>query len=140
MTSSDNTHLKDLLAGRALKATPGRLELLSLIEQYNSAMPFSQIQARLKKVDRVTLYRTIQSLLDKGIIHKAMTDDKETFYALCGTTCSSHDHVHNHVHFKCNNCERISCEKLENEVTISLPDFVIASTQIHLTGICRNCN
>ena len=131
--------LKSVLAKRGLKATSARIEVLELLNNHPYATPFQTIQSNLNKLDRVTLYRTIQALLEKGIIHKAFTDQNVTYYALCGDTCTSESHAHNHVHFKCTNCNKVSCEDLNEVIKITLPNFQIHNTQINLTGICKNC-
>ena len=97
------------------------------------------IQKALKSTDRVTLYRTLQTLSDKGIIHKAANIDNEDYYAICGHSCNSQDHNHNHVHFKCNDCNTITCENMEEEVIISLPHYTIDSISININGKCKSC-
>lgn len=131
--------IQDLLSERSLKVTKVRVQVLELIQSYDAAIPFSKIQEECKELDRVTLYRTIQTLLEKGIIHKAYTDNNNTFYALCGHSCSPDQHAHNHVHFECTKCGQITCEELPKEVKIHLPNFQIESTEIHLTGLCEKC-
>ena len=64
-------HLKEILKSRKLKATQTRLQLLSIFDQEKYAIPYSKIQVLMKETDRVTLYRTIETLLEKGVIHKA---------------------------------------------------------------------
>lgn len=136
---SENTSPKAILSQRNLKATNIRIDLLHLLNQYTTAMPFSSIQKELKESDRITLYRTIQTLLDKGIIHKAFVNNEETYYALCGENCTEKAHFHNHVHFKCTACNAVSCEYLDQEISISLPQFQIDKVNINLTGICGKC-
>ena len=72
--------IKELLHKRELKATNSRIDLLSNLDKFGSAMPYSAIQKALKSTDRVTLYRTLQTLSDKGIIHKAAHIDNEDYY------------------------------------------------------------
>ena len=57
-------NIKELLNERKLKATNSRVSLLHNILNYGSAMPYSAIQKALKSTDRVTLYRTLQTLSD----------------------------------------------------------------------------
>ena len=135
----ENSFPKSLLSERNLKATAIRVEFLQLIRNYKTAMPFSMIQEALEESDRITLYRTIQTLLDKGIIHKAFTNNEDTYYALCGSNCTDKTHYHNHVHFSCTVCKSVSCEDLSQEVSISLPQFKIEKININLTGVCKNC-
>ena len=129
--------IKRLLHNRKLSATTARLELLQLIQTYQGATPFSLIQSKLD-IDRITLYRTIVTLIDKGLIHKILSDG-EIFYAMCGEECSSQEHHHNHVHFKCNRCNVVSCEQLAQNIEIALPKFKIDTISINAEGICKNC-
>ena len=95
---------------------------------------------KLQDFDRVTLYRTINSLLEHGIIHKAMADEKDTFYALCSTHCSAHRHNHRHIHFKCTRCESVSCLPVETSTELNIPGHVVNELRIEATGICASCN
>ncbi len=131
---------KQLLKTRNLKATTTRLELLLIIKKFGSAIPYTKIQEQLIDTDRITLYRTLQTLLNKGIIHKALTNKEETYYALCGSNCTIDTHAHDHVHFKCSVCQNVTCQHLNEKITIALPDFTIDKMQILLTGICNTCN
>ncbi len=130
---------KLLLKKRQLKATPTRMEVVALVKQYGSAMPYSKIQKQLEGTDRITLYRTLNALLDKGLIHKAYSTNDDTYYALCGDTCTAEAHTHNHVHFKCSSCEAVTCQHLEGDVAIVLPSYQIESVNIAVSGICPGC-
>ena len=102
--------IKELLHKRKLKATNSRIDLLLNLDKFGSAMPYSAIQKGLISIDRVTLYRTLQTLSDKGIIHKAAHVDNEDYYAICEHSCTADEHLHHHVHFKCDDCNTITCE------------------------------
>ena len=131
--------IKELLNERKLKATNSRVSLLHNILKYGSAMPYSAIQKALKSTDRVTLYRTLQTLSDKGIIHKAANIDNEDYYAICDHSCTTDDHLHNHIHFKCDDCHTITCENIEQEIYVSIPNFKINSVSINVNGKCKDC-
>ena len=131
--------IKELLHKRELKATNSRIALLSNLVKFGSAMPYSAIQKALKSTDRVTLYRTLQTLSDKGIIHKAANINNEDYYAICNHTCSNDDHIHNHIHFKCDDCHTITCENIEQEIYLSIPNFKINSVSINANGKCKDC-
>ncbi len=137
--SNETNFPKNLLSARNLKATSTRIKVLELIQAYQSAMPYSKIQKELNQTDRITLYRTIQTLLEKGIIHKALSNNEDTYYALCGTSCSTKSHDHKHAHFKCTQCDSVSCVPLTQEISISLPQFKVNHVNIHLTGLCESC-
>ena len=132
--------IKQLLQQKELKATPTRVEFLRLLQSKNpSAVTFSMIQKFCKSADRVTLYRTIQTFIDNGVIHKAHQSEEETYYALCSHNCSSEAHFHNHLHFKCTSCKQVTCEHLTEEVKIVLPNFKIHKVGIDVEGTCSSC-
>ncbi len=133
--------LKKLLQERDLRATPIRLEFLELLRLNTpSAVTLSVIQEACHNTDRVTLYRTIQTFLDKGIIHKAHQSKEEVYYALCNSNCSTKAHFHDHLHFKCSSCSQVTCQHLNKEIKFLLPSFQINKVEIHIEGVCNRCN
>ena len=94
----------------------------------------------LHDFDRVTLYRTINSLMKSGIIHKASVGEKETFYAVCSSKCSSDSHTHKHIHFKCSNCKAVTCVQADSAINFAIPGHTINNFEIEATGICVACN
>ena len=130
---------KEILKKRNLKATSNRLNLLTKIQNNGSAMSYSNIQNTMQPIDRVTLYRTIEKLKEKGIIHTAFQSNNEIYYAICGMDCSSENHVHNHIHFKCSKCETVTCEDVLNPLNISLPKHEIHNISVNVKGICEVC-
>ena len=135
----EQTDLAELLRDRNLRATSTRLAVLSIISEYNQAIPFSEIQKALKGFDRVTLYRTLHALMENGIIHKALQDDKQTFFAVCSNSCSSHDHNHHHIHFKCSSCQAVTCVQADRPIGFSIPGHSIERFEIEATGVCASC-
>jgi Fur family ferric uptake transcriptional regulator len=135
----NNDHLAELLRGRNLKATSTRLQVLEVISNYHKAIPFSEIQKVLQGFDRVTLYRTLHALMESGIIHKALIEEKETFYAICSHNCSTHSHNHNHIHFKCSNCLAVTCVQADNPINFSIPNHTIESFEVEVIGLCSTC-
>jgi len=135
----DNQFFKHLLNNRGLKATNPRLNLLSEMQKFGSAMPYSTIQQAMKSIDRVTLYRTLESLTGQGIIHKAFHENNETYYAICGKQCHINQHQHDHFHFKCTSCEAVTCVQPNKAFQVSIPDYEIHKVSIQLEGVCKVC-
>ena len=131
--------IKKLLRDRSLRATPTRVEVMRLVREDETAVAYSTLQASLGDTDRVTLYRTLNTLLENGLIHKALTTEQDTFYAACDTGCSAHEHAHNHIHFKCTVCDQVTCEQLPEAVQLTLPGHVISEVSISATGVCEGC-
>ncbi|MBL6871273.1 MAG: transcriptional repressor [Flavobacteriales bacterium] len=136
----NTTNLSDLLKKRGLKATVNRVNLLEKMQKHGSAMGYSSIQNEMKPIDRVTLYRILESLKEKGVIHKAFQENNETYYAICGTTCNTKTHSHEHIHFKCSNCNSVTCVEQVKSINIKIPNYEIHDFSINATGLCFNCN
>jgi Fur family ferric uptake transcriptional regulator len=128
-----------ILKSRKLKKTTARVELLSAMMHYGSAMPFAKMQQKLGATDRITLYRTLKTLVDKGVIHKASFDQDETYYALCASTCAHEAHQHDHIHFKCLKCASVSCIYLDESPQFSVKGLHIQSININAEGVCSAC-
>lgn len=131
--------LEKLLRGKGLKVTSKRLELLTLIANYNSAIPYSKMQKSLKNYDRVTLYRTLKFLLDACIIHKAFVNSDDTYYAMCKQYCASDCHQKEHIHFKCLKCLNVSCVDISIPLQVDIPNVVVQQVDVEVSGICANC-
>ncbi len=132
--------IKELLKNRKLKVTTTRIDVLEHLMSYASAMPYSLLQKKLKNTDRITLYRTIKTLIEKGLIHQAIFSQEETYYAVCSNTCTHQSHLHNHIHFKCNKCLEVSCEHLKKEISVAVKGLQISEVSINASGLCRKCS
>ena len=135
----DNNLIRGLLKKRGLKSTKTRVDLLTKMQDCSSAMSYSTIQKEMAPIDRVTLYRTLESLKENGIIHIAFQENNETYYAICGNSCDENNHQHEHVHFKCTNCNTVTCEKLISEIQILLPNYLIDKISVNIEGLCQLC-
>jgi Fur family ferric uptake transcriptional regulator len=93
-----------------------------------------------KHFDRVTIYRTLQTFVDKGIIHTIPTADNSIMYALCKETCSEGHHHDDHVHFLCEECGTTYCLDNVTIPQVTIPKgFSVHQTNVLVNGICKNC-
>ncbi len=133
--------IQSLLKKHKLRRTPARSKILELYLDRNHALSHKEIEDVLSDShDRVTIYRTLSTFEEKGIIHRVFDNNPSIRYALCGTECN-HDHHHdNHIHFNCISCNKTYC--LEH---VQLPHIQIPSSfktnKIHFfaEGICEAC-
>ena len=132
--------VKNLLKSHQLRSTPVRKQILDLFIQSKHALGKSNIEAELEEIDRITLYRTLRTFEQKGIIHQAIDGSGKTKYALCSHECSEHKHNDHHAHFYCLRCEKTVCMNSIGVPTVSIPEgFEIAQAQLILSGTCKNC-
>ncbi|WP_341226425.1 transcriptional repressor [uncultured Arcticibacterium sp.] len=124
-----------------LRHTECREEILSTFSERSAALSHGDLEMAVDdKYDRVTIYRTLKTFLEKGIIHKILDADGGTKYALCKTECTSETHQHDHVHFKCKLCGDTTCLESINIPTISLPGgYEREDINLLIEGSCPNC-
>ena len=92
----------NILKKNRLSITDSRARILELFLSQSGALAHGDIEKRTgERFDRVTVYRTLNSFLNKGIIHTIPTADNSIRYALCKENCEEGHHHDNHVHFVC---------------------------------------
>ena len=134
--------VKTLLKNKKLRFTAFRKEVLDVFLNTPNAVSIGDIEERLKQFDRITLYRTIKSFMEKGLIHEIVMPGDIKKLALCPAECSSVNHVHTgqHIHFRCKMCENIFCLDLHEFPEINIPKFKVDSIEIQGTGTCNICS
>ena len=133
--------IENLLKNKNLRLTPFRKEVLEVFTSTPNAISIGDIEANLKQFDRITLYRTIKSFIEKGVIHEIVMPGDIKKMALCPHDCSSESHIHTaqHIHFRCTTCENIFCIDLNEFPEIVIPKFKIDTIEIQGTGTCEGC-
>lgn len=135
-----NNRVTELLKSNNLSITDSRKKILSLFLSSEDALTHGDIEKKAgEKFDRVTVYRTLQTFVEKGIIHSIPTSDNSVRYALC-KDCTEGHHHDDHVHFVCTNCDKTIC--LDDIVSprIDLPEgFTAKNVQVVINGICKDC-
>ena len=132
--------LKKILKNHQLRVTDCRMDVLQFFLEADHALSTRELEDRLNQYDRVTLYRTLTSFTEKGVLHHIPDDSGFARYGICHETCTPDSHLHNHVHFKCTSCGTISCINKMDVPTVDLPGYFIAESNLILTGCCINCN
>lgn len=136
-----NSKADRILKNNQLSITGSRKRILELFLTSNGALAHGDIEKKAgEKIDRVTVYRTLQSFLEKGIIHTIPTADNSVRYALCKDECSEGQHHDNHVHFVCNVCSNTTCLDHVTIPAVKLPPgFQPIDYQMVVTGLCEEC-
>lgn len=119
-------------------------EILEFLQIKKTALAHKDFQLFFEnKIDRVTIYRALDRLVEEGKLHKVVTFDGVIQYALCNF-CSHEKHMHlkenhDHVHFNCITCKKTTC--LENYIPqVQLPkEYTVMEKQILVSGICPSC-
>lgn len=124
-----------------LKSTSCREQVLRFMLNHDHALTHADIEKNIDPgTDRVTVYRTLKTFLNNGLIHKVLDNEGATKYALC-QHCTSEEHRHEHVHFKCTNCGHTSCLDDIQIPPISLPrGFTSFEKNLLISGVCSHCS
>ena len=131
----------DILKKNQLSVTAGRKKILELFLNSPGALAHADIEKNTDAAfDRVTVYRTLQTFVDKGIIHNIPTTDNSILYALCKDNCEEGHHHDNHVHFICEKCGKTICLDDVTVPEVRLPKgFKPRHAEMVVNGICDDC-
>ncbi len=124
-----------------LNITESRKKILSLFLLHSDALAHADIEKNAgEKFDRVTIYRTLQTFVEKGIVHTIPTSDNAVLYALC-KDCDEEHHHDDHVHFVCRDCNTTICldDIVSPEIKLP-PGYLAEDVQVVINGVCKNCN
>ena len=135
------SELKKTLKSHKLRVTDCRMDVLEFFMQQQRALSLRDLEDNLSNHDRVTLYRTLHSFSDNGLVHKIPDDSGFATYGLC-KGCDAEEHNHNHMHFKCTDCGRLECIDQPIDIpAVRLPKaYKMQGMEVILSGVCGSCN
>ena len=141
LTKSLESKASAVIRRKHLSITDSRKKILCLFLNNKDALAHADIEKKAgEKFDRVTIYRTLQTFVEKGIVHTIPTADNAILYALC-KDCDEEHHHDDHVHFVCHSCNTTIC--LDDIVSpdINLPSgYHAQDVQVVINGICKSCS
>ncbi len=131
---------EQIIKRAGIRNTSFRNQVLELFVNSRRALSSQDIESNLKEVDRSTLFRTLRTFENKGIIHKAIDGTSTMRYAMCSHDCSEHVHHDQHIHFRCISCKSTLCMDELSFPNVDLPaGFVAEELEIIIKGICDEC-
>jgi Fur family ferric uptake transcriptional regulator len=119
------------------RATPARIRVLNLLRQAPTALSHNEIEAALGEsaLDRVTLYRVLDWLVDCGLAHKSA----DTHRVFRFSAAAEGEHTA-HVHFRCERCGGVFCLDAKPPIAPVLPaGFALTRMDFDLRGCCADC-
>ena len=128
-----------ILKSYSLKQTAGRIALLKVMLASDRPISHKEICAKLDgfNYDAVSIYRSLESFIKAGFVHKVEDDRGAWLYALC--TCNKMGHCH--PHFFCRHCGLCKCldEYKMPALEQVKDDFIVEEQRYYLKGICSDC-
>lgn len=139
MSANFDLQARRILKSAGLYCTAGRVAVLRILLRANKPLRQDEIARRLgkKSFDKVTIYRTLESLLEVGLVHKAFLDERARHFELA-RNCSE---TQCHPHFTCTSCGNTHCltEMAIPKVKSPHKGFLIHRHQTRLEGLCPAC-
>ena len=135
----------ELLAGRGLRSTRARLEVLDVLSGAREALTHHGIEQRLKRgqdIDRVTLYRVLDWLVEQGLAHKLAGEDRIWRFSVVehGTAAGARAR-HAHAHFECSRCGRVICLADATVPVVTVPSgYRRDEVEVTVKGSCDRCS
>ena len=134
-------HPDKLLHRFRLSQTSTRIEILEVLNDSNLALSMNEIKHRLKgKFDRVTLYRNLKVMTEKGILHQIKVDHLDSKYTMPLRATENQEANPEHPHFKCVQCNRVKCLTDQHPEPLTLPEgYEKIEVNFMVYGICKDC-
>jgi len=128
-----------ILKTAKLYRTECRTAILKLLLKANKPLSQDEIAQRLgkKRFNKVTIYRTLESFCEAGLLHKAFMQKRAWHFELAQDCTESQCHPH----FTCTSCGKTHCLTGMTLPMASSPHkgFIIRRQQVRLEGLCPTC-
>ncbi|MBS1527666.1 MAG: transcriptional repressor [Bacteroidetes bacterium] len=123
-----------------VKPTAMRVLVLEYLLTQQTAISLNDLEKGMQPADRITIYRTLKTFEQKGLVHLIDDGTGVHKYALCDDACGPAEHHDLHVHFYCNNCKETYCLSDSKIPEIALPDgFGFNEMNLVVKGHCDKC-
>lgn len=133
---------ESILQSFNLRNTRPRRLLLALVKKNRNMLTLNEAYVGLSNdMDRATVYRTLKSFTDCGLLHQFQGPDQQPVYELCNHKHTDGEPHSNHAHFVCNSCKKIVCiDDNQNAIKQDLPaGFSAEEVVVVIKGTCGNC-
>ena len=128
---------RDFLERTGLEPTINRILVLSAVASEHRPVTASEVHAailREHKLNRVTVYRILDLLAEKGAVNRFNSGERAQCY------CVGRDHSH----FHCTGCGRVQCIAnqdlhFDETAVANALDLAVSHVDLHLEGLCPDC-
>jgi len=139
MTDHFDDKARHMLKEARLYCTEARVAILKSLMAAAGPLRQDQIAGPSgdRTMDKVTVYRTLDSLIEAGLVHRAFMHERAWHFELADH-CSEKQC---HPHFTCTNCGVTQCMTDISLPMATIPQkgFIINRQQVRLEGLCPAC-
>ena len=119
------------------RITPARAAVFALLHESERALSHQEIESglgRANQLDRVTVYRVLEWLVEQGLAHKVAGIDRVWRFSIAR---EAHDR---HAHFQCSGCGKVVCLAEIATRRVPLPrGFRSERVDVTVKGRCAEC-
>lgn len=130
---------EEMIRRRGERVTSARTYILAMLLSERRVVTHHEIEERLKgkrRFDRVTLYRVLEWLNEKGLVHRVVSEDRTWRFR-----ANTHENPRKHAHFECVRCTRVVClDDFEASYCRPLPaGYRPREIELTVKGLCAEC-
>ncbi len=131
LTMKYNWILEELVR-HGYKATTPRRVITDYLIKHEGLFCALTMARKLNTVDRVSIYRTLETLKELQLIDAVVNIDGQQFY-------EKSDEGDHHHHIICRICKKTKCVDCSHESVPKFPGFSNVRHSFILTGLCTVC-
>ncbi|MBL6995971.1 Fur family transcriptional regulator [Desulfobacula sp.] len=133
---------EELLSNTDLSITNNRMRVLEVVGNKSFPLSAKDIYNTLERsssINRVTVYRILDLLVDHNVVERISTGGRAFYYGL-----APNNHHEPHPHFYCTSCGQMDCLSPES-LSVDMETFIktfpgqIDKVEVRIDGICKNC-
>ena len=134
----EKENYKDILRAHGLRITGCRLDVIAFFLKEKRTLLQSDLERQFEQFDRVTLYRTLNTFEDLGLVKTTNFGDGFVRFEYCS------DEIHHHHHIICTECKTVEpihdCVIQEQKELFSQLGFTQVTHKLEFFGLCQNCS
>jgi Fur family ferric uptake transcriptional regulator len=131
-----------MLASVKLRVTENRLRVLEVVGNNSFPLSADDIFKTLERscsINRVTVYRILDLLVDHQIVERLSTGGRAAYFGI-----APNDYHLPHPHFYCKSCGQMDClnpDSLNVDTDTLWKTFPgrIDRVEVRVDGVCKNC-
>jgi len=132
-----NPSMRAQLRATGERITPARAAVFALLYESGRALSHQEIESglgRANQLDRVTVYRVLEWLVERGLAHRVAGLDRVWRFSIAR---EAHDR---HAHFQCSGCGKVVCLAEIATRRVPLPrGFRSERVEVTVKGRCAEC-
>lgn len=128
--------LEEKMKELGLKVTQPRRKLLALLMQGQGPLAVEEMQEILKNSDVVTIYRSLNTFVEHGLVQKYEFGDGISRFELVSQS-------HHHHHVICKKCQRVDvlhlCNVEPHLEAVKKLGYAQVTHRLEFFGVCSHC-